>query len=155
MWWDFVLISYCWFDQKIHRIHQFFGTKFYQDYSIAVSIVPLIGGRWYIITQLAVSTTYILPIGWLYITYHLLREPGNSIELYTAQPPKLAAGTPKYSLGRCFSFFFDEAWVRRSVSEAKKINAAAVTFPRPPSPFDPERIFGRLHGHLNDRHQRW
>ena len=25
-------------------------------------------------------TTYILPIGWLYATYHLLREPGNSIE---------------------------------------------------------------------------
>ena len=25
-------------------------------------------------------TTYILPIGWLYGTYHLLREPGNSID---------------------------------------------------------------------------
>ena len=25
-------------------------------------------------------TTYILPIGWLYATYHLLREPGNSID---------------------------------------------------------------------------
>ena len=23
---------------------------------------------------------YILPIGWLHGTYHLLREPGNSIE---------------------------------------------------------------------------
>ena len=26
------------------------------------------------------TTTYILPIGWLYGTYHLLREPGNSID---------------------------------------------------------------------------
>ena len=25
-------------------------------------------------------TTYIFPIGWLYITYHLLKEPGNSID---------------------------------------------------------------------------
>ena len=41
-------------------------------------LVPLTGGRWYISPQLAVYTTYILPIGWLYITYHLLREPGNS-----------------------------------------------------------------------------
>ena len=41
-------------------------------------LVPLIGGRYHIITQLAVCTTYILPIGWLYGTYHLLREPGNS-----------------------------------------------------------------------------
>ena len=32
-------------------------------------LVPLIGGRWYIITQY-----------WSYITYHLLREPGNSLE---------------------------------------------------------------------------
>ena len=46
-------------------------------------LVPLIGGRWYIIPQLAVYTTYILPIGWLYATYHLLREPVNSIEKQT------------------------------------------------------------------------
>ena len=26
-------------------------------------------------------TTYILPSGWLYATYHLLREPGNSIDI--------------------------------------------------------------------------
>ena len=31
----------------------------------------LIGGRWYIITQLAISTTSILPIGWLYMYYML------------------------------------------------------------------------------------
>ena len=37
-------------------------------------LVPLKGGRYHIIPQLAVYTTYILPIGWLYITYHLLRE---------------------------------------------------------------------------------
>ena len=43
-------------------------------------LVPLKGGRYHIIPQLAVYTTYILPIGWLCGTYHLLREPGNSIE---------------------------------------------------------------------------
>ena len=47
-------------------------------------LVPLIGGRRYIITQLAVYTTYIPLIycllGGLYATYHLLREPGNSID---------------------------------------------------------------------------
>ena len=48
-------------------------------------LVPLIGGRWYIITQVAVYTTYILPIGPLYATYHLSREPGNSIEYISAK----------------------------------------------------------------------
>ena len=42
-------------------------------------LVPLIGGRWYIITHLAVYTTSILPIGWLYIPT-TLGEPGNSID---------------------------------------------------------------------------
>ena len=32
--------------------------------------------------------TYLLPIGWLYATYHLLREPGNSIDA-TYELPKL------------------------------------------------------------------
>ena len=31
-------------------------------------LVPLIGGRYHMIPQVAVYTTYILPIGWLYIT---------------------------------------------------------------------------------------
>ena len=43
-------------------------------------LVPLIGGRWYIIPQLAIYKWYILPIGWLYGTYHLLREPETAIE---------------------------------------------------------------------------
>ena len=54
-------------------------------------LVPLIGGRYHIIPQLAVYTTYILPIGWLYGTYHLLREPGNSIDtrvIYFITTPK-------------------------------------------------------------------
>ena len=38
-------------------------------------LVPVKGGRWHIILQLAVYTTYILPSGGLYATYHLLREP--------------------------------------------------------------------------------
>ena len=47
--------------------------------SIAVS-GSLNSDRSYIITQLAAYTTYILPFGGLYATYHLLREPGNSID---------------------------------------------------------------------------
>ena len=43
-------------------------------------LVPLKGGRWHIIPQLAVYTTYILPSGGLYATYHLLREPETTIE---------------------------------------------------------------------------
>ena len=43
-------------------------------------LVPSIGGRYHIIPQLAVYTTYILPIGWLYITYHPLREPETAID---------------------------------------------------------------------------
>ena len=49
-------------------------------------LVPSIGGRYHIIPQLAVYTTYIpltyiLPIGWFYITYHLWREPETAIEM--------------------------------------------------------------------------
>ena len=48
-------------------------------------LVPLIGSRYHILPELAVYTTYIsliyiLPIGWLYITYHLLREPETAID---------------------------------------------------------------------------
>ena len=43
-------------------------------------LVPVEGGRWHIIPQLAVYTTYILPSGGLYATYHLLREPETTIE---------------------------------------------------------------------------
>ena len=43
-------------------------------------LVPLIGGRYHIIPQLAVYKWYILPIGGLYGTYHLLREPETTIE---------------------------------------------------------------------------
>ena len=44
-------------------------------------LVPIQGGRWHIIPQLAVSTTYILPSGGLYATYHLLWEPETTIEV--------------------------------------------------------------------------
>ena len=43
-------------------------------------LVPLKGGRWHIIPQLAVYTTYILPSGGLYATYHLLEEPETTSE---------------------------------------------------------------------------
>ena len=48
-------------------------------------VVPLIGGRWYIIFQLAVYTTYIppiLPFGGLFATYHLLYK-GNQKQTLT------------------------------------------------------------------------
>ena len=44
-------------------------------------LVPLKGGRWHIIPQLAVYTTYILPSGGLYATYHLLGEPETTIDI--------------------------------------------------------------------------
>ena len=44
-------------------------------------LVPLIGGRYHIFSIHHLYTTYILPIGWLYITYHLLREPETAIEI--------------------------------------------------------------------------
>ena len=47
-------------------------------------LVPLKGGRWHIVPQLAVYTTYttyILPSGGLYATYHLLGEPETTIDM--------------------------------------------------------------------------
>ena len=41
-------------------------------------LVPLIGGRYRIVSQLAIYKWYILPIGGIYGTYHLWREPGNN-----------------------------------------------------------------------------
>ncbi len=47
-------------------------------------LVPVKGGRWHIISQLAVYTTYILPSGSLHATYHPLQEPEKSIDpMYT------------------------------------------------------------------------
>ena len=43
-------------------------------------LVPIKGGRWHIIPELAVYTTYILPSRGLYNPYHLLPEPQKSIE---------------------------------------------------------------------------
>ena len=48
---------------------------------MVVEMVPVKGGRWHIIPQLAVyNKWYILPIGGLYATYHLLREPETTID---------------------------------------------------------------------------
>ena len=44
-------------------------------------LVPLKGGREYITTQKAIYKWYILPIGGLYATYHLLGEPETAIDL--------------------------------------------------------------------------
>ena len=51
-------------------------------------LVPSIGGRYHIITQLAIYKWYILPIGGLYGTYHLLREPNNHWMVDSSQPNK-------------------------------------------------------------------
>ena len=48
-------------------------------------LVPLIGGKWHILPQLALYTTYILPSGWLYATYHFLGEPETTIDLRNMQ----------------------------------------------------------------------
>ena len=45
-------------------------------------LVPLVGGKEHIITQLAIYKWYILPIGgFIYHRSHLLSEPGNSIDV--------------------------------------------------------------------------
>ena len=65
--------------------------------------VPVKGGRWHIIPQLAVYTTYIpliLPSGGLYNPYHLLWEPETTIE-YTR---KLTAGTQTLVDCKCVCF---------------------------------------------------
>ena len=48
---------------------------------MVVEMVPLKGGRWHIIPQLAVYTTYILPSGGFYNPYHLLGEPETTIDM--------------------------------------------------------------------------
>ena len=59
-----------------------------QGFSQWLSLVPLKGGRWHIIPQLAVYTTYnyttyILPSVGLYATYHLLGEPETTIDFHS------------------------------------------------------------------------
>ena len=50
-------------------------------------LVPLKGGRWHLIPQLAVYTTYTLPSGGLYATYHLLGEPETTLDsLFNSLP---------------------------------------------------------------------
>ena len=63
------------------------GPQIQPNISIAASGSLNRWDRWYIITQLAAYTTYIPLIvlaNWVIIciTYHLLREPGNSIDIY-------------------------------------------------------------------------
>ena len=52
-------------------------------------LVPLKGGRWHIIPQLAVYTTYIpliyCLVGGLYATYHLSGEPETTIDWTSRQ----------------------------------------------------------------------
>ena len=59
-------------------------------------MVSLIGGRYHIIPQLAIYKWYILPIGWLYVTYH--QKKGNQETpmigcLIYVQPPNSNAQT--------------------------------------------------------------
>ena len=51
-----------------------------QPYILSMAVSGSPGGRDYIIPQLAVYTTYILPIGGLYNPYHLLGEPETAID---------------------------------------------------------------------------
>ena len=67
-------------------------------------LVPLKGGRDYIIPQLAVYTTYILPSGGLYNPYHLLGEPETAIEFgmhhfhTSLQPPMFIQRLSSWSI---------------------------------------------------------
>ena len=71
-----------WFLLGVEDNHRKHGDVIFQW----LFLVPLKGGRWHIIPQLAVYTTYnlyttyILASGGLYATYHLLREPETSIK---------------------------------------------------------------------------
>jgi len=49
-------------------------------YQVIISMVVFACGRWHILPKLAVYTTYILPSGGLYATYHLLWEPETTID---------------------------------------------------------------------------
>ena len=72
------------------------------------NLVPLIGGIGDIYKSPSGSiyhlyTTYILPIGWLYITYHPLREPETAVETRGSPrmevfPQKNSAGSPSPKL---------------------------------------------------------
>ncbi len=64
--------------------------------------VPLKGGRGHITPQKAIYKWYILPIGGLYATYHLLGEPETTIEflgfLFNAKLLKVPNGTKGWAL---------------------------------------------------------
>ena len=65
------------------------GKRVYCSVLERLFLVPLKGGRWhspspnwqYIYIYYHLYTTYILPSGWLYATYHLLGEPETTIEI--------------------------------------------------------------------------
>ena len=68
--------------------------------------------RWYVIYNHEIGsisdlyTTYILPIGWLYATYHLLREPGNSIDMCSwVNSNFFGSCVPLFFVGRFMAVF--------------------------------------------------
>ena len=63
-------------------------------------LVPLKGGRWHIIAQLAVYTTYILLSGGLYNPYHLLGELWNNHWFHWTNHLGLCYGRPLYFLAQ-------------------------------------------------------
>ena len=75
-------------------------------------LVPLIGGRWYIIPQLAIYKWYILPIGWLYGTYHLLREPETAIEFTINIYHKYQPNVGKYTIHGSYGGWRWLHWLR-------------------------------------------
>ena len=86
-----------------HSPHKYTNHRIYHACSVNSC---LIGGRWYIITQLAVYTTYILPSGELYATYHLLWEPETTIDsgtrfLPTSQSPNYIQKSKFSGPSRC------------------------------------------------------
>ena len=76
---DTLVLLFAWILHLHLAPYQTFGSEMFFQW---LFLVPLIGGRWYIITQLAVYTTYIpfiyCLLGGLYATYHLLRGTRNN-----------------------------------------------------------------------------
>ena len=61
------------------------GSEGAEGTPVACQVKGLKGGRSILLSMEFPGTTYILPIGWLYITYHLLREPETAIDPFITE----------------------------------------------------------------------
>ena len=61
------------------------GSEGAEGTPLACQVKGLKGGRSILLSMEFPGTTYILPIGWLYITYHPLREPETAIDPFITE----------------------------------------------------------------------